>query len=1115
MQFLAGSRVAARGLAWDVVETQPLGAQQRLRLRCAGGDLRGLEWDILYPNEPVEPLHAALRPDIPGPLTGWRLHHIACLLEQVPGPEEVLATEPGRVTIEPYQLVPLMRALEMPRPRLLLADAVGLGKTVQAGLIATELIARRRAHRILVVSPPGPLLTQWHYELRDRFGLRFTIIADTASLQRERRRTELGGNPFDGIALCLVSLDFAKQERVLEELERAAWDLAIIDEAHHCIAAGPGADSDDTLRRRLAEVVARRCDGLLLLTATPHDGYDAHFASLIELLDPSLVDGRGGLAGAVYRRHVVRRLKSHIRDPATGAPLFRERKVLPVRIEQSGAIAAPGQAFHSALAALVAPRLRRARHSGDAADMLTFVGLLKRSVSTIGACVATLQVVAERYRALRQDPTDSVALQQERTRALRAFRRRRLRFGALDTAAEATAAALEAEDMAADLHRFGAEELATGLPLPQQHDADAHDADAIVQALQELIRLGAAAEPHDPKLHALADEVRLIRAAHPAANILVYTEYADSQAAAVHALSHAKGIGGCILAISGLDPEAERTRIAERCAREDNIVLLSTDSMAEGLNLHQRCHHLIHLDLPYNPNRLEQRNGRIDRYGQTHDPEIRYLYLAGTFEQHLLLRLIAKYEKARACLDLMPDTLGVTADLSNPDTGLVAGFAERQAGLFQDDVPAIRTLDVAAETNDAAALHDLMHEIDRAFAGYERHAARHGWLADQGLNADLRQAGAADAARQRSEALAGHIDLAEFVAAAIEAEDVVTQSETPVIDKSETPVIARREATKQPRSSDVRPVQPQSRPGLLRRSVPRHDSRVGNSGRGEAALTLPPDWTAGLDGLPGYDAATRTLRLTRDRTRLCDADGKTLAFLGRAHPLVRRAISRVHHAGVAQAAGISDPRVSIARRDSDEPAALLTFCIEIAGARRTRLQRILAVLLPRSGPAVALPQAERWLDLAAGDRTIAPDDPWQRWFAAWLPRRQPLAEKLATASMRRIAADCAAAQRCHAARDRIDLERWLKLRADEICGVFVPRTADLFAEPPDRPAWKSVSAPLDRLAAFASEAANAPAARREANSVLTLFRNRSEEAASDGTPSPPSLRLFGMLLLVP
>ena len=196
----------------------------------------------------------------------------------------------------------------------------------------------------------------------------------------------------------MTSLDFAKQERVLEELERSAWDLAIIDEAHHCISAG-STDREDTQRRRLAEVIARRSDGLLLLTATPHDGYDSHFASLIELLDPSLVDGRGGLAGSAYRRHVVRRLKSHIRDPATGASLFRERQVIPVKVELDGAPHANRcELFHQALAALVAPRLRRAAQGREHADALAFVSLLKRSVSTISACVNTLRVVAERYR---------------------------------------------------------------------------------------------------------------------------------------------------------------------------------------------------------------------------------------------------------------------------------------------------------------------------------------------------------------------------------------------------------------------------------------------------------------------------------------------------------------------------------------------------------------------------------------------------------------------------------------------------------------------------------------------------------------------------------------------
>jgi superfamily II DNA or RNA helicase len=948
-------------------------------------------------------------------------------------------------------LVPLMRALELPRPRLLLADGVGLGKTIEAGLIVCELIARRRAHRVLVVSPAGPLLLQWDQELRQRFGLRFTPITDTASLQAQRRRLELGGNPFDAIALCLTSLDFAKQERVLEDLERSSWDLAIIDEAHHCISAGVGTDSDDTLRRRLAEVIARRSDGLLLLTATPHDGYDAHFASLIELLDPSLVNGRGGLAGTGYRRHVVRRLKSHIRNTATGEALFRERRVVPIRVEIGGDAMAPVRAFHHALTALIAPRLRRSAATRDCADALAFVSLLKRFGSTIAACVNTLRVVADRYGQLSANEAEAEALRTERTRALRAYRKRVLRFGVLAAVDERDAADLEADGMAADLHSFGTVGLAAVTRARRVRT------DATLDALDELIRLGAAAEPHDPKLAAMVREIRTIRAEHPATNIIVYTEYADSQLAALSVLRSADGIAGEVLAINGLDPESERARIAERFGEQDGVILISTDSLAEGLNLQQRCFNLIHLDLPYNPNRLEQRNGRIDRYGQQHDPQIRYLYLAATFEERLLLRLIAKYEKARASLTVMPDTLGVTADEGARSTGLIAGFAERQAPLFEDEPPAIRTLDHAAEQANSESYRDLLHEIDRAFQGYDRSAVRHGWLAERGLNADAAQIAAANAAQRRGDASLGHVELAGFVASAIAAET---------------------------------------------------GAKCAKAG----VLLLPADWTAGLDDLPGYDNATRTLRVTRKRNRLRDGHGRSLAFLGRAHPVVRRAISSVRRSDDVAC----DNRVSAARVDVGAPLSLL-FCYsaELHSARGVDIQRMIAVLAPVSGAAVEILQSEQWLRLADNDRKIPSAGLWHDLFAGSAARCQTDAEAVATAAMQRFAVVFAATRRCAVDREAAELERWLRLRADGICGAFVARTADLFGMVPSCPDWQLLAEPLDRLAAFAADGANPSGRRREADSVVSLFQRRACERKARAPLSPPMLLLAGILMLVP
>jgi hypothetical protein len=191
MDVRPGARVRARGLTWDVVEVDRVADRERFSLRCAEGDMVGLEWDVFMPPERVELVDVTFDVRSPASLALWQLMHRAHVLNEIPGGTSFVAWEPGRVRVEPYQLVPLMRALDMPRPRLLLADGVGLGKTIQAGLIAAELIARRRAHRILIVVPSGPLLWQWERETRLRFGLKFTLLTCAAELWEVRRSHEL------------------------------------------------------------------------------------------------------------------------------------------------------------------------------------------------------------------------------------------------------------------------------------------------------------------------------------------------------------------------------------------------------------------------------------------------------------------------------------------------------------------------------------------------------------------------------------------------------------------------------------------------------------------------------------------------------------------------------------------------------------------------------------------------------------------------------------------------------------------------------------------------------------------------------------------------------------
>jgi superfamily II DNA or RNA helicase len=849
---------------------------------------------------------------------------------------------------------------------LLLADGVGLGKTIQAGLIAAELLVRRRAHRILIVCPPGPLLRQWQQEMRIRFGLRFAVIADAAGLRHARQGLELGGNPFDATALCLTSMDFAKSDRVLAELERVSWDLVIIDEAHHCVG-------EENQRRRLAEVLSEKSDGLLLLTATPHDGHDPHFALLMALLDPSLVDGAGRLVGVAYRRHIVRRLKSHIRS-VSGAPLFRDRVVIPVRVDVSDTESVG--AFHKALSALVAPRLQRSRDRTGLTDALAFVSLLKRSMSTIAACVATLRVVADRY---------GIEPQRERQRALRAYRRRMARFGVLDTADEEDIAELEAEEMAASL-----------------------SGEATVADLLELIRLGQAAAQHDPKLAALVLEIRLIRLQHPGANVIVYTEYVDSQRAAIEALAE---IGTTILAISGTDAELERSRTAERFAEEDGIVLVSTDSLAEGLNLHQLCCHLIHLDLPYNPNRLEQRNGRIDRYGQRNDPEIRYLFLAGTFEERLLLRLIAKYEKARSCLSFMPNTLGVSADPSSLHEPLFTGFAE---DLFSGLPRLIHSLDLTAEDTDSDAYRDLLREIDRAFQSFDHMAVRHGWLSG-GEMQDV-----------PIEQIATGIDLPAFVAS------VLTED-----------------------------------------------------GDG---YQVPAGWTVDLDGLPGFDRAAGIVRLSNDRDRLRDDQGRELLYPGRSHPLTRRAI-----------ASVRSGRVSVAKADT--LSLLMTYMVEVGSF----LRDIFALRLHRDGSVVEQP-------LVLPDHGVPWVGVWCQDFANWAPAAMEAARSTAVAAANRIAAEFTREYQTGIARDIAVARTWLERRASELCGAPMPWMGDLFDVGPDPGDWRVGAVAEQRLSAFAVDPSMPSPKRREAAEVLARFRGVS---ATQCPLPPPSVRPLGLLMLVP
>jgi ERCC4-related helicase len=1032
-----------------------------LRLRGTEHAVLGQELDILVPFESVEAVRHDFQTDRAAPLDNWLVYHQAFLLEQALGPAALLAVQPGRLRIEPYQLVGVLRAIRMSRARLLLADGVGLGKTVQAGLVITELIARRLAHRVLIVSPAGPLLEQWQVEMSERFGLRLEEV-DRARLDEIRRGTELGSNPFDHLPLALASVDFLKQERILELLERTSYDIVVIDEAHHCTDVGSDQDREDSLRRRLAEVLARKCDCLLLLTATPHDGHDRSFASLCELLDRSLVDGRGALRGEGYRGHVVRRLKRHILDPETGLSIFKERIVTPIGVAANPKKHGAFIDLQRGLLDLVAPELRRAFRNRNYSDVLAYMALLKRSVSTAQACKETLSVVADRFQQFVTDTAEQQELRRQRVKTLKEYERRLERFGSIGFEDEADRAKLEAEDIAQQLAALQRE-----VRKGSREQAKVSD---VVSQLDQLVELAEQASKHDPKLDRLVAIVHEIRKGEPDANILVYTEYTDSQRAVTAALSAANVES--VVTLSGEDNDQQRSQITDRFRNKDRLILVSTDSSAEGLNLHQRCHHLIHLELPFNPNRLEQRNGRIDRYGQKHNPQVRYLYLCETFEENILLRLIAKYEKQRARLTFVPNTLGITTT----DAGqarLLKGLIEEEGQLFKGEKPTFSF--TAGDENEGAgaATRELLEEIDRTLHGFEKAARSHAWLGDDGLNADQQLAQEADEACERGRK-AEHVDLARFVCDAVR------------LDGGEV----------QGKLTDAYFM----------------------------VKNLPRTWLHGLNDLPGYDAEHRLVRLTTRLETTSDEYDNTVGFLGRAHPLVRRAIDRVRTLSFgSKASQGQDQRVSAVRAKVPGPQFLVTFLGRVNSLAERELEKVLAVKVAEKDECVYFDSPDGWSSLAEPAAAIRTTDLWKRHFAAWgataLERALAAARTGFASAARQFIDDRKKALR----RELANQEEWLKRRAEEVTGsVTGPAVVqrDMF-ETTDPAgvaaiaAWRKIADPRQRLAAFHGDREQPIGPRTEAEGVLRIHEQRIGYLNRLMELREPEIVPLGILMLIP
>lgn len=482
-----------------------------------------------------------------------------------------------------YQKEAVQRALLQMRPRLLIADAVGLGKTIEVGMIISELMRRGRAGRILVLTKKS-MLTQFQAELWNRFAIPLVRL-DSAGISKLRMKIPASKNPFEIYHRIIISMDTLKDiSRYRHFLEDIRWDVVVIDEAHNVAAA---ANPERQLNYRLARLLSRRTDSLILTTATPHNGRRETFGRLITLLDPSAIaDPKlSEYSAEEIAPFFMMRFKEDVRGEAGDE--FAERQVVPLALTTVAATEAE-EAVYGEL-----NLLRAAVQEGEFKNQaLIQWGFYKRFLSSPEACLSS---VTKRLATLKGEELQSLE------------GRHLLRLSE------------QLQDMAlTDTGRF--------------------------QLLVEQLRaIGWDGSRNSPRLliftESLITQAALARALARQFG-LPFSDRHEDQAEQVLAVIHG-GQPDVVLA---------RTVESFGTGTSPMRLLVATDVASEGVNLHHECHHIIHYDLPWSIITLIQRNGRIDRFGQKRNPIVRYLMVStrqGLLkgDEALFTRLVDKVEE--------------------------------------------------------------------------------------------------------------------------------------------------------------------------------------------------------------------------------------------------------------------------------------------------------------------------------------------------------------------------------------------------------------------------------------------------------------------------------------
>ena len=557
-EYAPGMRVIIRDEEW-MIKKSDINSFGNYTLQCTGisplvKDKPAYFLSDLEKIEVVDPVQTKIIVDDSAHFDRARLYLESQWRQRIPTDTKLHIGHKAVMNVLKYQLEPAQSSLKRPKQRILIADAVGLGKTLEAGILMSELIARGKGQRILVVTVKS-MMAQFQKEMWERFTIPL-ISLDSSRIQAIRREMPVNHNPFHYYDKTIVSVDTIKRDvEYRTHLENARWDIIVIDEAHNVARRGEHVAQ----RAKLASLLATRSDTLIMLSATPHDGSAKSFASLMNMLDPTAIPDPDNYTeqdikdnGEDIKGLFVRRFKKDIQDQTGGK--FMQRHVSK---EECDASLMEETAFDD-FAEL------EKRLIGDSKSQLKTMVFKKALFSSPAACIVS---VKNRLKRLEKDGSD--AAQQE---------------------------------------KHALEELLVSLERIQPKDFSRY-----VRLLELLRDRNYGWNPKDK-------DDRLV----------IFTERIETMRWLKDHLQQDLDLPEkAIQDLHGGMSDLQQQQIVEEFGRSESPIriLVASDVASEGLNLHYRSHRMIHFDIPWSLMVFQQRNGRIDRYGQEKEPDIRYMVI--------------------------------------------------------------------------------------------------------------------------------------------------------------------------------------------------------------------------------------------------------------------------------------------------------------------------------------------------------------------------------------------------------------------------------------------------------------------------------------------------------